>query len=58
MGMPCVTRVAHGFLLNGIVRGGGYQTTDISRLRCGMRYETGIRGAYVYRGFRCEWCVA
>ena len=50
MGMPCVTRVAHGFLLNGVVRGGGYQTTDISRNRSGFRSGVTM-GTQVYRGF-------
>ena len=39
--------------VNGDVRGGGYQTVDISRLRCGMKYSTRITGSYDYRGFRC-----
>lgn len=40
--------------VNGVVRGGGYQTRS-QYARSDMRYTTGKGGGYDYRGFRCEW---
>lgn len=37
--------------MNGVVRGGGYQTRS-QYARSDMRYTTGKGGGYDYRGFR------
>ena len=57
MGMPCVTRVAHGFLLNGVVRGGGWYS-PAREFRVGQRYSTGIVHSLTHDrvGFRSGWC--